>query len=187
MHLLHGLYERDLRALPTGCPVPLGCVWRKAIGGADRERAFAAAEVATLLDQRRALRNGTVWIEHSLAFRSRETLFIPQRQWEESRRAHYRRLGVTSRKGPLRTLRAAAIECSPSPAGPQSCYFGKAFFYFFVRGPRWKILRSREPRILPPHRMHRIVAHGNRERFPAAFPQRPRPCRRADKLPDVAR
>jgi hypothetical protein len=44
------------------------------------ERAFAAAEVATLLDLRRAVRNSTVWIEHSLAFRSRETLFIPQRR-----------------------------------------------------------------------------------------------------------
>jgi hypothetical protein len=45
-----------------------------ALGGEDRERAFAAAEVATLLDLRRALRNGTEWIEHNLAFRSRETL-----------------------------------------------------------------------------------------------------------------
>jgi hypothetical protein len=51
MHLLHGLYERDLRALPTGCTVPLGRVWHEALGGEDRERAFAAAEVATLLDQ----------------------------------------------------------------------------------------------------------------------------------------
>jgi len=94
MHLLDELYERDLRTLPTSCAVPLGRVWRKALGGEDRERAFAAAEVATLLDLRRALRNGTVWIEHSLAFRSRETLFIPQRQWEKSRRAHYRRLSL---------------------------------------------------------------------------------------------
>jgi hypothetical protein len=54
-------------------------VWLQALGGEDRERAFAAAEVAMLLDLRRALRNGTVWIEHSLAFRSHETSFIPQR------------------------------------------------------------------------------------------------------------
>jgi hypothetical protein len=86
-HLLAGLYERDLRALPTGCPVPLGRVWRKALGGEQCEHALAAAEVTTLLDLRRALRNGTVWVEHSLASRSRETLFIPQRQWEERRRA----------------------------------------------------------------------------------------------------
>ncbi len=49
-------------------------------------------EVATLLDLRRALRNGTVWIEHSLGFRSRERLFIPTESWRSQRRAHYRRL-----------------------------------------------------------------------------------------------
>jgi hypothetical protein len=34
-----------------------------------------------LLALRRALRNGTVWIDHSLAFRSRERLFIPAETW----------------------------------------------------------------------------------------------------------
>ena len=66
--------------------MPLGRVWRKALGGEHCEYALAAAEVTTLLDLRRALRNGTVWVEHSLASRSRETLFIPQRQREERRR-----------------------------------------------------------------------------------------------------
>ena len=70
----------------------LGRVWQRALAGEDRERAFAAAEVATLLNLRRALRNGTVWIEHSLAFRSRERLFIPAESWRSQRRAHYRRL-----------------------------------------------------------------------------------------------
>jgi hypothetical protein len=40
--------------------------------GQDRERAFRAFEVATLPSLRRALRNGTVWIDHRSAFRSRE-------------------------------------------------------------------------------------------------------------------
>jgi TnpA family transposase len=94
IRILHELYERDLRALPTSYTVPFGRVWRAVLAGEDRERAFAAAEVATLLNLRRALRRGTVWIEHSLAFRSRETLFIPQQKWNESRRAHYRRLSL---------------------------------------------------------------------------------------------
>jgi TnpA family transposase len=92
--VLHQLYERDLRSLPVSCALPLGRVWRAALAGEDRERAFAAAEVATLLNLRRALRNGTVSIEHSLAFRDRETLFIPQPLWEKRRRAHYRRLSL---------------------------------------------------------------------------------------------
>ncbi len=60
----------------------------------DRGRAFVAAELGTLLNLRRALRNGTVWIDHSLVFRSRETLFIAPAQWQQNRRAHYRRLSL---------------------------------------------------------------------------------------------
>ncbi len=90
-------YEADDRTLPRAVSVSLGRVWRAVIDGEDRERAFAALEVATLLALRRALRNGTVWIEHSLTFRSRERLFIPAMQWEERRRAHYRRLSLPTR------------------------------------------------------------------------------------------
>ena len=50
--------------------------------------------MATLLALRRALRNGTVWIDHSLAFRSRERLFIPAERWHAQRRAYFRRLGL---------------------------------------------------------------------------------------------
>lgn len=53
----------------------------------DRERAFAALEGATFLNLRRALHNGTVWIEHSLSFRNREMLFIPEPQGHQRRRA----------------------------------------------------------------------------------------------------
>lgn len=74
-------YEADERTLSRTVSVSLGRVWRAVIGGEDRERAFAAFEVAPLLALRRALRNGTVWIEHSLTFRSRERLFIPVMQW----------------------------------------------------------------------------------------------------------
>jgi hypothetical protein len=119
MHLMQGLYERDLRALPTDCTVPLGRVWHKALGSEDRERAFAAAEVATLLDLRRALRNGMVWIEHSLAFRSRETLFIPQRQWEESRRASR---GTERHRRHTACRRRTASDAAGGPGGrSQAC------------------------------------------------------------------
>jgi hypothetical protein len=60
----------------------------------NRERAFKAMEVATLSGLHRALRNGSVWIEPSLAFRGRERLFIPEKRWENERCAHYRRLGL---------------------------------------------------------------------------------------------
>ena len=70
----------------------LGRVWRKSVQDEDREKAFAAAEVGTLLNLRRVLRNGSVWIDHSLSFRSCETLFIPAARWQTTRRAYYRRL-----------------------------------------------------------------------------------------------
>jgi hypothetical protein len=47
-----------------------------------------------LLALRRALRNGTVWIDHSLAFRSRERLFIPAERWQKEHNAYYQRLSL---------------------------------------------------------------------------------------------
>jgi hypothetical protein len=89
---LNTLYEHGEHSVPVGSDLSLGRVWRKLLKDEDREKAFAAAEVGTLLNLRSALRNGSVWIDHSLSFRSRETLFIPAAQWQQTRRAHYRRL-----------------------------------------------------------------------------------------------
>ncbi len=89
---LNALYDEGEHALPVDTDLSLGRVWRKSLQDEDREKAFAAAEVGTLLNLRRALRNGSVWIDHSLSFRSRETLFIPPARWQSTRRAHYRRL-----------------------------------------------------------------------------------------------
>ena len=97
LETLRVTYEADDKTLPWALPVSLGRVWRAVIGGQDREQVFAALEVATLLSLRRALRNGAVWIEHSLMFRSCERMFIPAMQWEERRRAHYRRFALPIR------------------------------------------------------------------------------------------
>ncbi len=91
---LQGLYAHEQHHLPPGTQIFLGRVWQEAFSSADRERAFCAFEVATLLALRRALRNGTVWIDHSLAFRSRERLFIPADRWRAQRRSYFRRLGL---------------------------------------------------------------------------------------------
>jgi hypothetical protein len=97
IQLLRALYEHNARELPTTTAIDLGRAWRALLSGADREQAFRAFEVATLLTLRRALRNGTVWIDHSLAFRSRERLFIPPQRWEKERNAYYQRLIYTGR------------------------------------------------------------------------------------------
>src|SRR5450631_799928 len=91
LQLLKALYERDRKELPDSTEIDFGKVWRVLLTGQDRERACRAFEVATLLSLRRALRNGTVWIDHSLAFRSRERLFIPTLTWQRERGSYYRR------------------------------------------------------------------------------------------------
>ena len=91
---LQDLYVHEQRQLPVATQIFLGLVWQETLTSSDRERAFCAFEVATLLALRRALRNGTVWIDHSLAFRSRERLFIPADRWAAQRRPYFRRLGL---------------------------------------------------------------------------------------------
>ncbi len=74
---LRKLYAGGRSKLPDDIVAPrLGSVWRDAISGYDRERAFRALEVATPFALRRSVRNGSVWIEHSLNFRGREHLFL---------------------------------------------------------------------------------------------------------------
>jgi hypothetical protein len=111
--LLRDLYAHEQRHLPLGTRIFLGRVWQKDLTSPDRERAFCAFEVATLLALRQALRNGTLWIDHSLAFRSRERLFIPTDRWQVQRRPYFRRLGLptdpTVFLGPLTDRAEAGI------------------------------------------------------------------------------
>ena len=95
---LRALYAAGTKILPPEVTAArLGLAWRQAIAKTDRERAFRALEVATLFALRRALRNGSVWIEHSLSFRGRERLFIPDARWKTEARRHYARLQLPAR------------------------------------------------------------------------------------------
>ena len=92
---LRDLYARNAKKLPPGAVASgLGAVWRNAICSLDRERAFQAFEVATLFTLRRAVRNGSVWIEHSLSFRGRARLFFTDERWKEESKRHYARLSL---------------------------------------------------------------------------------------------
>lgn len=92
------LYGTGARTLPDQDAAPrLGSVWRDAISGYDRERAFRAPEVATLFGLRRSVRNGSVWIEHSLTFRARERLFLPADRWQGEAKRHYARLSLPTK------------------------------------------------------------------------------------------
>jgi TnpA family transposase len=120
LHVLRVGYDADDMTLASTVALSLGRVWRDVLGGADRARAFAACEVATLVALRRALKNGTVWIEHSLSFRSRERLFIPQEQWNARWPALCRRLGLPQHADaflePLLERAAAGVKAVASAA-----------------------------------------------------------------------
>jgi TnpA family transposase len=91
---LKSLYTQEARELPAKTVNGFGKVWRSVIADEDRERAMRGYELATLLGLRRAMRNGTVWIDHSFAFRSRESLLIPAERWQQQRKQYYRRLSL---------------------------------------------------------------------------------------------
>jgi len=92
---LQTFYLKGSRKLPADVVAPsLGRVWQASISSPDRERAFQALEVATLFALRRAVRNGSVWIEHSLSFRGRARLFFTNERWQAESKKHYARLSL---------------------------------------------------------------------------------------------
>jgi TnpA family transposase len=92
---LQTFYLKSSRKLPDDVVAPsLGRVWQVSISSPDRERAFQALEVATLFALRRAVRNGSVWIEHSLSFRGRARLFFTEEIWKDEAKKHYARLSL---------------------------------------------------------------------------------------------
>ena len=98
LNKLRAQYAAGTNSLPADITAPrLGPAWRQAIADADRERAFRALEVATLFALRRALRNGSVWLEYSLSFRGRERLFIPDARWQAEARRYYARLQLPAK------------------------------------------------------------------------------------------
>jgi TnpA family transposase len=92
------LYADKARELPVEVSAPrLGRVWSAAITGEDRDKAMRALEVATLFSLRRAVRNGSVWVDHSLVFRGRARLFFTPERWAAESKRHYARLDLPTK------------------------------------------------------------------------------------------
>ena len=98
LHQLLGLYADKARELPVEVSAPrLGPVWSAAIAGEERDKAMRALEVATLFSLRRAVRNGSVWVDHSLVFRGRARLFFTPDRWAAESKRHYARLDLPTK------------------------------------------------------------------------------------------
>jgi TnpA family transposase len=88
------------RFLPQGAVLPeLGAAWRSSIIGGDRQRALIAFEMATVFALRRALRNGSIWIEYNLSFKGRARLFFAPDRWTKESGARYSRLSLPRESG----------------------------------------------------------------------------------------
>jgi len=92
------LYVDKARELPVEITAPrLGRVWSAVIAGEDRDKAMRAFEVATLFSLRRAVRNGSMWVDHSLVFRGRARLFFTPERWAAESKRHYARLNLPAK------------------------------------------------------------------------------------------
>jgi TnpA family transposase len=92
------LYADKVRELPVAISAPrLGGVWSAAITGENRDKAMRAMEVATLFSLRRAVRNGSMWVDHSLVFRGRARLFFTPERWAAESKRHYARLDLPAK------------------------------------------------------------------------------------------
>lgn len=92
--LLRGLYRRHAYLLPDGVNIRFGRAWRESIDGYDRLKAMVAFEWATLFAMRIALRNGTIFVEHSFSFRSQAHMLISAEDWRTKRNNLYGHLGL---------------------------------------------------------------------------------------------
>ncbi|UBM07889.1 Tn3 family transposase [Cupriavidus metallidurans] len=89
MEVLRKLYARRADWLPDNVTIRLGRAWQPALEGQDRKRALAAFEWGTLFALRVALRNGSVFLDHSFAYRSQAALLISNEAWQAWRNHFY--------------------------------------------------------------------------------------------------
>jgi TnpA family transposase len=91
---LRDLYAHERRALPRDVDIGFAPRWAVLMESPDRQRALRAFEAATLFALRKALRNGSAWIGHSLVFRRRNEILIPDTEWTAHHRRYYEQLGL---------------------------------------------------------------------------------------------
>lgn len=80
--------------LPADAIQPFGATWQSLIEQEDRAAALGCYRAATVLALKRALRNGSISVDHSIAYRQREERLIPRALWERERARVVRDLGL---------------------------------------------------------------------------------------------
>jgi TnpA family transposase len=91
---LDSLAASSATALPAGTSQPFGPSWQGLIDQPDRTAALGCFRAATLMALKRALRNRSVSVDHSLSYRALEDKLIPLALWRRDRRRFIRDLDL---------------------------------------------------------------------------------------------
>ena len=81
-------------ALPAAAPQPFGPSWQSLIDQPDRVAALGCFRAATVTALKRALRNGSVTVDHSFSHCAAEDKLIPAPLWQRSRARFIRGLNL---------------------------------------------------------------------------------------------
>jgi TnpA family transposase len=81
-------------ALPVGTGQPFGPSWRDLIRQPDRAAALGCFRAATVMTLKRALRNRSVSVDHSLFHRAAEDKLVPAKLWQRHRLRFIRDLNL---------------------------------------------------------------------------------------------
>ena len=94
---------RELQAtkaveLPSDFALPdVGIAWHDLVHDVDPRFGLHAFAACTMMSLRKSLRNGRVWIDHSLSFRSRDQMLIAPEEWARDRDKYLALLGLPAR------------------------------------------------------------------------------------------
>ena len=91
---LDSLAASSSTALPAGSAQPFGPSWRDLIDQPDRVAALGCFRAATVMALKRALRNRSVSVDHSLSHRAPEDKLIPLKLWQRDRARFMRDLDL---------------------------------------------------------------------------------------------
>jgi TnpA family transposase len=80
--------------LPAATPQPFGPSWQSLIDQPDRVAALGCFRAATVMALKRALRNGSITVDHSFSHRAAEEKLIPFPLWQRSRARFTRGLNL---------------------------------------------------------------------------------------------
>jgi len=81
-------------ALPATTPQPFGPSWQGLVDQPDRAAALGCFRAATLMALKRALRNRSVSVDHSVSYRAPEDKLIPQKLWQRDQGRFIRDLNL---------------------------------------------------------------------------------------------